>query len=292
MAVAHPIKIASLTILALVSFAANSVLCRLALGSGAIDAASFTVIRMISGIFVLWIIVLARKRNSNPMRSGSWRGAGCLFLYAVAFSYAYLLLETGTGALILFGSVQLSMLVVTLISGVRLGSLEWGGLSVAIGGFAYLMLPGAEAPSFSGFILMATAGVAWAGYTLIGKGSKHPLQDTYANFVRTAPMLLPLLGVMLIGRNITFDGVVFAALSGGLASGVGYAFWYAALKGLSGLQAGVLQLLVPVIAALGGVVIVSEPLSERLVIASLLILGGILAVVLAGQRRARAKQVS
>lgn len=292
MAAAQSLKIASLTLLALISFAANSVLCRLALGTGAIDAASFTVIRMISGILVLWVIVLARKRDANPMRAGSWRGAGCLFLYAIAFSYAYLLLETGTGALILFGSVQLSMLVVTLVSGVRLGVLEWGGLSIAVGGFAYLMLPGAEAPSMGGFLLMATAGIAWAGYTLIGKGSKHPLQDTYANFVRTAPMLLPLLVVMVVGRSISFEGILYAALSGGLASGVGYALWYAALKGLSGLQAGVLQLLVPVIAAFGGVLIVAEPLSERLVIASLLILGGILAVIMAGQRRATQKQVS
>lgn len=286
MAPTNPLKITALTALALVSFAANSVLCRLALGSGAIDAASFTVIRMLTGIVVLWVIVLARKRDANPLRAGSWWGAVSLFLYAVAFSYAYLLLETGTGALILFGSVQLSMLAVTLVSGVRLGAFEWGGLLLAIGGFSYLMLPGAAAPSLGGFLLMAVAGMAWAGYTLIGKGSQHPLQDTYANFVRTAPMLLPLLAVMVVARDISVEGIFYAALSGGLASGVGYALWYAALKGLSGLQAGVLQLLVPVIAAFGGVLIVAEALSQRLVIASLLILGGILAVVVAGQRRA------
>ena len=280
-----PMKITVFTALALISFAANSVLCRLALGTGAIDAASFTVIRMITGVGVLWLLTSLRKRDANPMRAGSWRGAACLFLYAAAFSYAYLMLETGTGALILLGSVQLSMLLVTLLSGVRLSAIEWGGLVVAVSGFAYLMLPGAEAPSLYGFVLMATAGVAWVGYTLIGRGSDHPLQDTYANFVRTVPMLLPLLVVMILAGKISWEGTLYAALSGGLASGVGYAFWYAALRGLSGLQAGVLQLLVPVIAALGGVVIVSEQLSERLIVASILILGGILAVVVSGQRK-------
>lgn len=285
MSASQPIKTAFLTVLALVSFAANSVLCRLALDSGTIDAASFTIIRMLSGIVMLWLLVAVRGKGTGVRGVGSWRGAGCLFLYAIAFSYAYMLLETATGALILFGSVQLSMLIATLFTGLRLSRVEWIGLLVSISGFAYLMLPGAAAPSVVGFILMALAGLAWAGYTLIGRGSKSPLRDTYSNFVRTAPMLLPLLVVMALSRYISLEGALYAALSGALASGVGYALWYAALGGLSGLQAGVLQLLVPVIAAFGGVLIVAEPLTGRLVVASLLILGGILAVIVSGQRK-------
>lgn len=286
------LKTIGLTALALTAFAANSVLCRLALGTGSIDAASFTQVRLMAGICVLLVLVGMRGKGVSVRGAGSWRGAICLFLYAVGFSYAYLLLDTGTGALILFGTVQLSMLGATLRAGARLHALEWAGLLVAVGGFVYLMLPGAEAPSAAGFALMACAGVAWAGYTLIGRGSENPLRDTYANFVRTIPLLVPLGIVVAMSRTVHFDGLIYAALSGSLASGVGYAVWYAALRGLNGLQAGVLQLLVPVIAAFGGVVIVAEPLSARLVLASLFILGGILAVVVGGHRLRQVRQAS
>ncbi len=277
-------KTISLTALALTAFAANSVLCRLALGTGSIDATSFTLVRLMTGICVLLVLVGVRGKGVAVRDAGSWLGAICLFLYAVGFSYAYLQLETGTGALVLFGTVQLSMLGATLRAGARLHALEWAGLLAAVCGFAYLMLPGAEAPSASGFALMVCAGVAWAGYTLIGRGSENPLRDTYANFVRTIPLLVPLAIVVAMSRTVQFEGLVYAGLSGGLASGVGYALWYAALRGLSGLQAGVLQLLVPVIAALGGLLFAAEPLSMRLILASLFILGGILAVVVGGQR--------
>lgn len=287
-----PLKIAVLTLLALVSFAANSVLCRLALGAGTIDATSFTLVRMLAGIVVLWVLVTGSGQGGRITGVGSWRGAVSLFAYAITFSFAYLSLDTGTGALILFGSVQLSMLVATLLSGQRLHLVESAGLAVAVGGFVYLMLPGASAPSTFGFLLMVTAGISWAVYTLSGRGSSAPLRDTYANFVRTAPMLVPLVVIALMAGEYSFEGVLYAVLSGGLASGVGYALWYGALRGLTGLQAGVLQLLVPVIAAFGGVVFASEILTERLVFAALLILGGILAVVAGGGLLRRAKKLS
>ena len=287
-----PLKIALLTMLALVSFAANSVLCRLALGAGTIDATSFTLVRMLAGIVVLWLLVAGSGQGGRVTGAGSWRGAVSLFAYAIAFSFAYLSLDTGTGALILFGSVQLSMLVATLFGGQRLHMVEWSGLGVAVGGFVYLMLPGATAPSAFGFVLMVAAGISWAVYTLSGQGSSAPLKDTYANFVRTAPMLAPLLMIALMSGEYSLEGIMYAVLSGGLASGVGYALWYGALRGLTGLQAGVLQLLVPVIAALGGVVFASEILTERLVFASLLILGGILAVVAGGGLLRRARRLS
>ena len=286
------LKIALLTVLALVSFAANSVLCRLAMGAGIIDATSFTLMRMLAGIVVLWLLVTASKQDNSVSTAGSWRGAISLFIYAIAFSFAYLSLDTGTGALILFGSVQLTMLGVTLLSGQRLHLIEWSGLAIAVGGFVYLMLPGASAPSTYGFLLMVAAGIAWAVYTLSGRGSAAPLRDTYSNFVRTAPMLLPLVGIALIDGEYSLKGIMYAVLSGALASGVGYALWYGALRGLTGLQAGVLQLLVPVIAAFGGVVLASESLTERLVLAALLILGGILAVVAGGGLLRHAKKVS
>ncbi len=289
---ASPIKIVVLTALALISFAANSVLCRLALDAGAIDAASFTLVRMIAGIVVLWLLVLGSGQGSRVRGAGSWRGAISLFGYAVAFSFAYLSLDTGTGALILFGTVQLTMLVATLLGGQRLYWVEWAGLFVAVGGFAYLMLPGASAPSPYGFAVMLIAGISWAVYTLSGRGSKAPLKDTYANFVRTGPLLVPLLILAVLIGEYSTEGIFYAVLSGALASGVGYALWYGALRGLTGLQAGVLQLLVPVIAALGGVVFASEVLTERLIVSAFLILGGILAVVVGGSLLRRSAKVS
>ncbi len=264
-----------LTSAALIAFAANSVLGRLALVEGAADAAGYTLIRLASGAAMLYIILRLRGVKGSPLRFGSWTGAGFLFLYAIAFSYAYISVETGAGAVILFGAVQLTMILYSLVMGERLHLTETAGLAIAFGGFLYLMLPGASAPPLGGFLLMALAGVAWGGYTLRGKGSATPLADTASNFIRTLPLLL-VLGIVAISQlEVTWYGAGLAVASGAITSGLGYSIWYAALAGLSATQAGVVQLLVPVIASLGGVLFVSEPLTSQLIIASLLILGGI-----------------
>lgn len=277
---AFSIKTLGYTSFALLAFAGNSVLCRLALGENAIDAASFTLIRLLSGIIVLGVILMFTKSHNEPTSKGNWLASVMLFIYALAFSLAYISLDTGTGALILFGAVQITMILVSFAAGHRLHYSEWAGLVIAFSGFVYLVLPGLETPSLSGFALMTIAGVAWGIYTLRGRGSGDPLSDTTYNFLRT----LPLLGILLIlnpgDAQLSQAGIFLAVLSGAVASGVGYTVWYLALKGLSLTQAAVVQLLVPVIAALGGVVFASEVISLRLVLASILVLGGILTVVM------------
>jgi len=203
-----------------------------------------------------------------------------LFIYAVCFSFAYISLDTGTGALILFGAVQITMILVSLLTGNRLHLSEWVGMALAFSGFVYLVLPGVTTPPLVGFLLMTSAGIAWGLYTLKGRGSVNPLVETAHNFFRTLPLILILVIVALSRSHLSMEGIVFASLSGGLASGVGYTIWYAALKGLSDTQAAVIQLSVPVIAAIGGIIFVSESVSLRLSISAIMILGGILIVVL------------
>lgn len=273
-------KIIILTGLALIAFAANSVLCRLALGNGAIDASSFTVIRLLSGSIVLLIIISTTRSTTRATTKGSWDASFMLFLYATTFSYAYISLDTATGALILFGSVQITMILLSLISGTRLHIAEWTGAAIAFTGFMYLILPGVTTPSVIGFLLMTVAGISWGIYTLKGRGSKNPLMDTAYNFFRTTPLVV-LLAISTINNvNYSSEGIVLALLSGGVTSGIGYTIWYIALGGLSSTQAAVLQLSVPVIAAVGGVVFVSEAITFRLTISATLVLGGILIVVL------------
>ena len=266
--------------LALIAFAANSVLCRLALDEAAIDASSFTIVRLLSGVAVLLIIVGINQTAASLSTKGSWPASLMLFVYAISFSYAYITLDTGTGALILFGSVQITMILLSVISGVRLHLSEWAGVVAAFAGFVYLILPGVTAPSAIGFLLMTIAGIAWGIYTLMGRGSKNPLMDTAYNFIRTTPLVIILLLASIKTAHYSLEGVLFAALSGGIASGIGYTIWYIALGGLSATQAAVVQLLVPVIAALGGVIFVSELVTVRLLVAAAMILGGILLVVL------------
>ena len=203
-----------------------------------------------------------------------------LFLYAITFSYAYITLDTGTGALILFGAVQISMILISVFSGNRLHLSEWVGMALAFGGFVYLVLPGVSTPSPLGFSLMMVSGIAWGVYTLRGRGSESPLVDTAHNFLRTIPLVVILALVALYKAQYSAEGILYAALSGSLASGVGYSIWYAALRGLSATQAAVIQLLVPVIAAVGGILFVSEVITSRLAISALMILGGILFVVI------------
>lgn len=268
-----------LSAITLIAFAANSVLCRLALGSGAIDAASFTILRLLSGAVTLAIVVTFAHRKRPVTSRGSWRGAGSLFLYAATFSYAYITLETGTGALILFGAVQTTMIVGSLLSGTRLRVPEWVGAFVAFSGFLYLVLPNVTTPSIAGFMFMSAAGIAWGIYTLIGRTSAAPLGDTAFNFIRSLPFVLVLIPFAVGSFSITTKGALLAVLSGGLASGIGYALWYTALRGLSRVQAAVAQLFVPIIAAGGGILFAAEELSLRFIIASVLVLGGIFIAV-------------
>ena len=274
------VKIIILTGLALIAFAANSVLCRLALGERTIDASSFTVIRLLSGAMVLLAIISIKSNKTDSFTKGSWSAGLLLFLYAIAFSFAYITLDTGTGALILFGSVQITMILLSLISGDRLHITEWAGVTIAFIGFVYLILPGVTTPSAIGFLLMIVAGIAWGIYTLKGRSSDDPLMDTAYNFLRTLPLVIILAIITVKNAHYSYQGVLLAVLSGGITSGIGYAIWYIALGGLSATQAAVVQLLVPVIAAFGGIIFVSEAVTIRLTVSATMILGGILMVVL------------
>jgi len=281
------LKISAVTALALVAFAANSILARMALGAGNIDAASYTIIRLMSGAVILLGITHITGAHSTTKTKGSWAGGLMLFTYALTFSYAYITLDTGTGALILFGAVQITMIIVALISGDRPGLPEWAGLFMAFGGFVFLVLPGVSTPSGLGFGLMTISGIAWGFYTLQGRSSSNPLADTTYNFVRTIPMIAIVALATFASSNFSTSGIVLAILSGSIASGLGYTMWYIALGGLSTTQAAVLQLLVPVIAAFGGLIFVAEPITIRLAISAAFILLGILLVLLGRRSRNR-----
>jgi drug/metabolite transporter (DMT)-like permease len=268
------------TVFALVAFAANSVLCRLALGERAIDAASFTSIRLLSGALVLMGILWFSRRENRPSTRGSWPASLMLFSYALTFSFAYITLDAATGSLILFSSVQITMILLSMIAGNRLQGFEWLGVAVAFIGFLYLVLPGVTTPSVIGFSLMTVAGISWAIYTLKGRGSVSPLSDTAHNFARTIPLVVVLIALTIQRAQLSPKGVLLATISGGLTSGIGYTVWYLALGGLTATQAAVVQLSVPVIAALGGVIFLAEQISLRLVLSAVLILGGILMVIL------------
>jgi drug/metabolite transporter (DMT)-like permease len=278
------VKMIVSTVFALLAFAANSVLCRLALGDNTIDAGSFTVVRLVSGIIILLALIKvtskAKPEKTESKSKGSWLAACMLFIYAVNFSYGYISLDTGTGALILFGAVQITMIITSVISGNKLHSSEWLGLSIAFGGFTYLVIPSLTTPSLMGFMLMSMSGMAWAFYTLLGRKSKNALSDTAHNFLRTSPFLLALIIFGFNNAYITSTGFLLAVLSGAIASGIGYFVWYIALTTLSVTQAAAVQLLVPIIAAIGGVIFTSELISLRLIESTILVLGGILTVIL------------
>jgi len=267
------------TILAMIAFAANSVLCRLALGENSIDASGFTSIRLLSGALVLYIILIAGSKNNKSNSKGSWLSALMLFFYAAAFSFAYITLDTGTGALILFGAVQITMILLSLISGNRLHIFEWLGMIISFAGFVYLILPGVSAPPLSGFLLMSVAGIAWGVYTLRGRDTTDPKSDTTYNFLRSIPFVIVLLIFSIKNLTLSSQGVWLAILSGGITSGIGYLIWYMALRGLSTTLAAVVQLSVPLLAAIGGVIFVSEEVSVRLIVSTMLILGGIFIVI-------------
>jgi len=257
------------------AFAGNSVLSRMALQDGAIDAASFTNIRLFSGALALLLIVIVKSDLKNLGRSGSWSSALMLFVYALAFSYAYVDLEAGTGALILFGMVQATMIATALITGDKPAPVEIIGWLFASAGLVYLVLPGVAAPSAVGSVLMAIAGIAWGLYSVRGKSESDPLASTASNFLRTIILVPFVVLATFQSAQLATDGVLLAIASGAITSGVGYVIWYAALRHMKTIQAALVQLSVPAIAALGGVVLLSEPLSRRLLVSAGLILGGI-----------------
>jgi drug/metabolite transporter (DMT)-like permease len=246
----------------------------MALGGGAIDAATFSTIRLSSGAVML-IVITAILEQRNSLFDGNWTSATLLFLYAVAFSFAYISLSAGTGALILFGSVQATMLITALRSGERPHLLEWIGLVAALVGLVYLVFPGLAAPPLVRSILMAVAGISWGFYSLRGRGATAPLADTTNNFVRSLPLAFGVNLFTLPSIRVSGKGFLLAVVSGALASGVGYVIWYTALRGLTATRAATVQLAVPVLAAVGGVILLSETITLRLILSSVLILGGI-----------------
>jgi drug/metabolite transporter (DMT)-like permease len=301
------------TALALMAFAANSLMCRLALGGGSIDPASFTSIRLLSGAAMLAMIGVVRAqaggglqaqgvplqggpkraalRGGAPKRralrddAGAWMPAVALFLYAITFSLAYVSLPVATGALILFGAVQTTMLAAAIRSGERPAPYEWGGLGVAIAGLIYLVSPGLTAPSLMGATMMAASGVAWGWYSLLGRRSVDPVRDTTVNFGRSVPLTVGASVLAIGGWHLTAPGAAFAALSGGITSGLGYVVWYAALPRLTATRAATVQLATPVLTATGGVLFLSERISPRLAVSAVLILGGISLAVFGRLRR-------
>ncbi len=272
-----------LTTLAMLAFAGNSLLCRAALRDSGMDPASFTGIRLTAGAAVLWMLLALRSRPAAA--HGSWWAAVALFTYAAAFSYAYLHLDAGAGALLLFGAVQLSMTAWGLFKGERLHRWQVTGMLLASAGLVALLLPDSRTPSLPASLLMLAAGGAWGVYSLLGRGAPDPLAATTGNFQRTLPMAA-LLGLFALdGLDWNASGVIYALLSGGLASGVGYALWYAALPGLAAMQAASVQLSVPLLTALAGSLLLGETLTTRLLLAGVAILGGI-ALILRFKQRA------
>lgn len=302
---AHALRVSALTAVALLAFAGNSLLCRLALRGGHADPAAFTLIRLASGAAVLWIMLSAGRREVRI--GGDWRAAFALFVYAITFSFAYMGLTAGTGALLLFGAVQASMLLAGFLKGERLGPVQGLGLALAVAGLVYMVLPGVEAPAPLGALLMLTAGVAWGMYSLRGSAARprtggqgrppwifrvagsaaekrtDPLSATAGNFLRTVPFAV--VATLLFVSRLEVDpmGWAIALASGVITSGLGYVIWYKALKDLTATRAAVVQLSVPMIAAFGGVLFLGESFTPRLAIASCVILGGV-ALAIAGRQ--------
>lgn len=271
-------QVISVTLIAMLAFAANSLLCRLALRQTHLDPASFTAWRLISGALVLWILLKMRASNKQPVYS--YRGALFLFIYAAAFSYAYVSMEAGAGALLLFGTVQIMLLVNAIKEGARLTSTVIGGFLLASAGVLFLLWPGSNAPSLEGVVLMVISGMAWAAYSLSAKSATDPLAITAGNFIGTLPFAL--VGVALNYQALTWDinGIVFAVLSGGVASGLGYALWYGVIPLLEKLHVAIVQLSVPVFAGFLGVILLSEAITLRLSVAAVTVLGGIALVLI------------
>jgi drug/metabolite transporter (DMT)-like permease len=278
------VRVFTLTMLAMLAFAGNSLLCRVALTHTSIDAASFITIRLLSGAVMLWLV--ARMKRGRQIIGGNWLSAFALFAYAAGFSFAYVSLPAATGALLLFGAVQATMIGYGLWTGESLLRWQIVGLILAFGGLVGLLLPGLSAPPLGGSILMLGAGIAWGVYSLRGKGSGDPTNATAGNFMRAVPIAAALSVLLYSTTSADYAGIGYAVLSGALASGIGYAIWYTALPALKATSAAAVQLSVPVIAALGGAVFLGELITLRLILASVAILGGV-ALVIFEKRHAR-----
>jgi drug/metabolite transporter (DMT)-like permease len=277
-AAVKPARIFILTLLAMIAFAGNSLLCRAALKQTSIDAASFTFIRIFSGAVALWLIM--KMRGAAWKEAGNWSSALALFAYAAAFSFAYNSLSAGTGALLLFGAVQATMILWGFRRGERLHTIQIVGLVVAVTGVVVLLLPGLSAPPLSGSILMLGAGVAWGIYSLRGKVEKNPVSSTAGNFLRAVPLAAIVSIMLLPWARLDRLGIGYAVISGAIASGLGYVIWYAALSGLKAASAATVQLSVPVLAATGGILLLGEPITFRYLVASIAVLGGIALVII------------
>lgn len=279
----------------MIAFASNSLLCRAALEQTKIDAATFTFIRIFSGALALSLILeiprlLRAERTASPLvesfsgssfRNGNWISALALFVYAAGFSFAYTSLPAGTGALLLFGAVQATMILWGLHKGERLTTIQIVGFVAAVTGLVVLVFPGLSAPPLIGSILMLGAGVAWGIYSLRGKGEKNPASATTGNFVRAVPLAVALSIIFFASAHLDSAGVTYAMISGAITSGLGYAIWYSALPGLKAASAATVQLSVPVLAATGGILLLGESITLRYVLASVAVLGGIALVVVA-----------
>ncbi|WP_412970974.1 DMT family transporter [Glaciecola sp. MF2-115] len=298
------------TFVAMLAFAGNSVLCRMALESGTIDPATFTSVRLISGAIILSILVLSISKlsenkagdlkpfdSSNPranfntrlchlcsLKQSSWLGGLALFAYAAGFSFSYISLSTGTGALILFATVQITMITIALFQGSRFSLAQWFGFAIALVGLVYLFLPGISAPPIFGALLMVLAGIAWGVYSIMGKKVLNPSQSTTENFIRASLITLLLSLFFINDMSISMDGLLLAVASGVITSGIGYAIWYAVLPYLKSATSASVQLTVPVIATLGGIVFLEEDISLRLFLASIAILGGVAMVILLSKK--------
>jgi drug/metabolite transporter (DMT)-like permease len=275
-------RVYGLTSLAMIAFASNSLLCRLALTQTGTDPASFTFVRILSGAVALWLIMKMRRGTREV--EGSWSSALALFTYASAFSFAYLDLSAGTGALLLFGAVQATMILWGFRKGERLDAIQIVGFIVAVTGLVALVFPGLTAPPLLGSILMIGAGVAWGIYSIRGKAGPDAIAATAGNFLRAAPFAAALSIILFSRTRLDHAGIFYAVVSGGITSGLGYVIWYSALSGLKATSAATVQLSVPVLAAAGGILLLGEPITLRYVIASITVLGGIALVVIEKNR--------
>lgn len=275
-----------LTAFTLFAFAANSLLCRMALGGNLVDPVSFTTLRLVSGSVTLLPISKFVGESKTPEKmKGSWCSGFALFVYAAAFSMAYVSLSTGMGALILFGSVQVTMIGMALKSGENLGAIQWLGVTAAIGGLVLLVLPGMSAPNPLGALLMCISGIAWGVYSLRGRGVSAPVAMTAGNFTRSAPMAITASALAYAMVHLESFGILLALISGVVTSGLGYVLWYTVLPRLTTTQASVIQLMVPIIAAYSGITFLSEQVSVRLIVSSALILGGVALAVIKRKQR-------
>ncbi len=276
------IQLVLLTCFAMLAFAANSFFSRIALVQTDIDPTSFTFVRLVSGAIVLWFIV-SRKKLRQPL-TGNWRSAFALFVYAGAFSFAYIELETGLGALVLFGVVQITMISFGLFNGEKIHRIQWIGFLIAILGFTALTLPGASSPPILEFSLMMLAGIAWGVYSILGRSSKNPLITTAGNFIRSVPFVIVLSLIFFNSLNIDFEGALYAFVSGAIASGVGYSVWYRVLPYLESVTASSVQLSVPVLAAIFGILFLDENINFRFILCAIAILGGVFIVIVSSRK--------